>query len=173
MENLAIVDLGSNSARMAITEVAPDGRFREIKRVKENTRLSEGMGREKMLQEPAMQRTIEALKRFKQLYQSVPGVKVRAITTAAVRQARNRQEFLERVEREVGIQLQVLSGKKEAYYDYLGVVRTLKLNHCLILDVGGASCELVLVQQRRARNMISIPVGAVNLCDQRTFSGPR
>ena len=76
-----------------------------------------------------MQRTIEALKRFKQLYQSVPGVKVRAITTAAVRQARNRQEFLERVEREVGIQLQVLSGKKEAYYDYLGVVRILKLNH--------------------------------------------
>ena len=105
MENLAIVDLGSNSARMAITEVAPDGRFREIKRVKENTRLSEGMGREKLLQEPAMQRTIEALKRFKQLYQSVPGVKVQAITTAAVRQARNRQEFLERVEREVGIQL--------------------------------------------------------------------
>ena len=161
MENLAIVDLGSNSARMAITEVAPDGRFREIKRVKENTRLSEGMGREKMLQEPAMQRTIEALKRFKQLYQSVPGVKVRAITTAAVRQARNRQEFLERVEREVGIQLQVLSGKKEAYYDYLGVVRTLKLNHCLILDVGGASCELVLVQQRRARNMNASPVPVV------------
>lgn len=171
MENLAIVDLGSNSARMAITEVAPDGRFREVKRVKENTRLSEGMGREKMLQEPAMQRTIEALKRFKQLYQSVPGVKVRAITTAAVRQARNRQEFLERVEREVGIQLQVLSGKKEAYYDYLGVVRTLKLNHCLILDVGGASCELVLVQQRRARNMISIPVGAVNLSEQFHLNG--
>lgn len=47
VENLAIVDLGSNSARMAITEIAPDGRFREIRRVKENTRLSEGMGREK------------------------------------------------------------------------------------------------------------------------------
>ena len=54
VENLAIVDLGSNSARMAITEIAPDGRFREIRRVKENTRLSEGMGREKMLQESAI-----------------------------------------------------------------------------------------------------------------------
>lgn len=65
VENLAIVDLGSNSARMAITEIAPDGRFREIRRVKENTRLSEGMGREKMLQESAIERTIAALKRFK------------------------------------------------------------------------------------------------------------
>ena len=50
MENLAIVDLGSNSVRMAITEIADNGDFREIKRVKENTRLSEGMGTEKILQ---------------------------------------------------------------------------------------------------------------------------
>ena len=117
MENLAIVDLGSNSARMAITEIAPDGHFREIKRVKENTRLSEGMGREKMLQEDAMNRTIAALKRFKKIYEGMPHTQVRAITTAAVRQARNRQEFLNRVQKEVGIRLQVLSGKKEAYYD--------------------------------------------------------
>ncbi|MGM9906823.1 Ppx/GppA phosphatase family protein [Limosilactobacillus sp.] len=171
MENLAIVDLGSNSARMAITEIAPDGRFREIKRVKENTRLSEGMGREKMLQEDAMNRTIAALKRFKQIYEGMPHTQVRAITTAAVRQARNRQEFLNRVQKEVGIRLQVLSGKKEAYYDYLGVIRTMKLNHCLILDVGGASCELVLVQQRRARDMISIPVGAVTLSEQFHLNG--
>lgn len=171
MENLAIVDLGSNSARMAITEIAPDGRFREIKRVKENTRLSEGMGREKMLQEDAMNRTIAALKRFKQIYEEMPHTQVRAITTAAVRQARNRQEFLNRVQKEVGIRLQVLSGKKEAYYDYLGVIRTMKLNYCLILDVGGASCELVLVQQRRARDLISIPVGAVTLSEQFHLNG--
>ncbi len=170
-ENLAIVDLGSNSTRMAITEIAPDGRFREIKRVKENTRLSEGMGREKMLQKNAMDRTIAALKRFKKIYSTVPNIQVRAISTAAVRQARNRQEFLDRVEKEVGIHLQVLSGKKEAYYDYLGVIRTLKLNHCLILDVGGASCELILVQQRRARDLISLPVGAVNLSEQFHLGG--
>ena len=54
VENLAIVDLGSNSARMAVTEISPDGKFREIKRVKENTRLSEGMGHEKILQPEAI-----------------------------------------------------------------------------------------------------------------------
>ena len=93
MENLAIVDLGSNSVRMAITEIADNGDFREIKRVKENTRLSEGMGTEKILQPQAIEHTIAALKRFKRLYQGLPNLQVRAITTAAVRQAKNRREF--------------------------------------------------------------------------------
>lgn len=171
MENLAIVDLGSNSVRMAITEIAPDGSFKEVKRVKEDSRISEGMGREKMLQEHAMNRTIAALKRFKKLYNGLPHLKVRAITTAAVRQAKNQAEFLKRVKDEVGLELQVLSGAKEAYYDYLGVVRTLQLDHCLILDTGGASCELILVQHKKARNLISIPIGAVNISEQYHLGG--
>ena len=171
MKNLAIVDLGSNSARMAVNEISPDGRFREIKRVKENARLSEGMGREKILQPAEMDRVISALHRFKKIYEQYPGVEVRAITTAAVRQAHNRQEFLNRVKKETGIELRVLSGKKEAYYDYLGVIRTLKLNHCLILDVGGASCELILVEHRRASHLISVPIGAVNLSEQFQLGG--
>ncbi|MFJ6942797.1 MAG: exopolyphosphatase, partial [Limosilactobacillus mucosae] len=171
MENLAIVDLGSNSARMAVTEISPDGKFREIKRVKENTRLSEGMGHEKILQPEAMERTIQAIKHFKRQYQGLPNLQVQAIATAAVRQAKNRQEFLQRVKQETGLTVRVLSGYKEAYYDYLGVVRTLKLNHCLILDVGGASCELVLVQHRKARDLISLPIGAVNLSEQYHLGG--
>ena len=171
MENLAIVDLGSNSVRMAITEIADIGVFREIKRVKENTRLSEGMGTEKILQPQAIEHTIAALKRFKRLYQGLPNLQVRAITTAAVRQAKNRREFLDRVKKETGLEFQVLSGRKEAYYDYLGVVRTLKLSHCLILDVGGASSELILVQHKKARDLISLPFGAVNLSEQYHLGG--
>jgi len=171
LENLAIVDLGSNSVRMAITEIEADGTYREVKRVKEDSRISEGMGREKMLQPAAMDRTIAALKRFKRLYIGLPHLTVRAITTAAVRQARNQKEFLLRVKKETGIDLQVITGAKEAYYDYLGVIRTLELDHCLILDTGGASVELILVQHRKARNLISIPIGAVNLSEQFHLGG--
>lgn len=171
MENLAIVDLGSNSVRMAITEIQADGSFREVKRVKEDSRISEGMGREKILQPQAMDRTIAALKRFKKLYVGLPNLKVQAITTAAVRQAKNQTEFLQRVKRELGLDLQVLTGTKEAYYDYLGVVRSLNLDHCLILDTGGASCEIILVQHKKARNLISIPIGAVNLSEQFHLGG--
>lgn len=170
MENLAIVDLGSNSVRMAITEIADNGDFREIKRVKENTRLSEGMGTEKILQPQAIEHTIAALKRFKRLYQGLPNLQVRAITTAAVRQAKTAASFGPG-QKETGLEFQVLSGRKEAYYDYLGVVRTLKLSHCLILDVGGASSELILVQHKKARDLISLPFGAVNLSEQYHLGG--
>ncbi len=171
VENLAIVDLGSNSTRMAITRIEDDGSFREVKRVKENTRLSEGMGPEKKLRKPAMDRTIAAMKRFKQIYTTYPNLTVRCISTAAVRQASNQQVFLNRVKQEVGLELQILSGRQEAYYDYLGVERTLKMDHCLILDVGGASSELILVQRKQARDMISLPIGAVNLSEQFKLSG--
>lgn len=171
MENLAIVDLGSNSARLAITQINHNGSFHEIKRVKEDTRLSEGMGAAKILQPKAMDHTIAALKRFKTIYQHYDHVQVAGITTAAVRQAKNQQEFLQRVKQETGIDLKVLSGRQEAYYDYLGVVRTLKMEHCLILDVGGASCELVLVQHKKARDLISLPFGAVTISEQFHLGG--
>ena len=166
MKNLVIVDLGSNSARMAINSIADDGTFREIKRVKEDSRISEGMGRERLLRPQAMNRTIAALRRFKEIYEEYPNTEVRGITTAAVRMARNQNDFLNRVKQETGIKLHVLSGDDEAYYDYLGVINSLEVKDCLILDTGGASCELIDVHNGKARNMISIPIGAVSLSER-------
>ena len=166
MKNLVIVDLGSNSARMAIIAIAPDGTYKEIKRVKEDSRISEGMGRERLLRPQAMNRTIEALHRFKDIYEEFPNIEVRGITTAAVRMARNQNEFLHRVLVETGIKLEVLSGDDEAYYDYLGVVNSLETQDCLILDTGGASCELINVEHGKAHNLISIPIGAVSISER-------
>ena len=142
MKNLVIVDLGSNSVRMAINSITDEGTFREIRRVKEDSRISEGMGRERLLRPQAINRTIEALHRFKAIYEEYPRIEVRGITTAAVRMARNQKDFLKRVQRETGIKLEVLSGDDEAYYDYLGVINSLEVKDCLVLDTGGASCEL-------------------------------
>ena len=166
MKNLVIVDLGSNSVRMAINTIQNDGSFKEVKRIKEDSRISEGMGRERLLRPVAMQRTLDALKRFKKIYQTYPNIEVRGITTAAVRMARNQHEFLERVRKETGIRLEVLSGDDEAHYDYLGVMNSLEVKDCLILDTGGASCELINVHDGRADNLISIPFGAVSLSEQ-------
>ncbi|KRN93651.1 Ppx/GppA family phosphatase [Pediococcus stilesii] len=166
MKNLVIVDLGSNSVRMAINTIAEDGSFREIKRIKEDSRISEGMGRERLLRPQAMNRTIDALHRFKVIYEEYSNIEVRGITTAAVRMARNQREFLKRVQKETGIKLDVLSGDDEAYYDYLGVINSLEVKDCLILDTGGASCELIDVHEGKARNLISIPIGAVSLSER-------
>ncbi|AVK61784.1 exopolyphosphatase [Lactobacillus sp. CBA3605] len=166
MENLAIVDLGSNSARMAVNRLHPNGTVEEIKRVKEDTRLSKGMGAAHILQPAAIERTIKALLNFKQLYVHLPNTKVIGITTAAVRMAKNQTEFLDRVKKEVGLDLQVLAGDDEAYYDYLGVANSLVIQDCLILDTGGASCELILVKDGRKQQLISVPFGAVTLSEQ-------
>mgnify|MGYP003365134821 FL=1 len=166
MRNLAIVDLGSNSARMAVSRLHPNGTADEIKRVKEDTRLSESMGAEHVLQPAAIDRTIRALLDFKKIYTRMPNTDVIGITTAAVRMAKNQAAFLARVKREVGLELKVLSGDDEAYYDYLGVANSLVINDCLILDTGGASCELILVKNGRKQQLISIPFGAVTLSEQ-------
>jgi exopolyphosphatase/guanosine-5'-triphosphate,3'-diphosphate pyrophosphatase len=166
MKNLAIVDLGSNSARMAVNRLHPNGTADEIKRIKEDTRLSEGMGAQHVLSATAIDRTIKALQHFKRIYSRMPNTDVIGITTAAVRMAQNQAAFLARVKKEVGLDLKVLSGDDEAYYDYLGVANSLVVNDCLILDTGGASCELILVKGGQAKQLISVPFGAVTLSEQ-------
>ncbi len=169
IKNIAIFDLGSNSTRMAIYQVDSDGSFREIKRFKKMTRLAEGMGqnsRQSNLSKAAMRRTISALKGFKHECGQVPGVVIRGVATGAVRNAANNGEFLELVKKEVGVDIEILSGNSEAYYDYAGVMHAFDLKNCLICDMGGASFELVLVKDRKASNFISIPYGAVTLSEK-------
>lgn len=167
MENLAVIDLGSNSVRMTVTQIEDDGSYLVTRRVKEMVRLSENMGTEKTLKDPAIDRTIRALKEFQSIYQELPNVTLRAVATAAVRMAKNQKQFLKRVEAEVdGLKLKVISGAMEAHLDYQGVINTLPVTNCVIMDTGGASCELVLVQNGKAQNLISIPIGAVNLSER-------
>ncbi|QEA31905.1 Ppx/GppA phosphatase family protein [Secundilactobacillus malefermentans] len=168
MKNLVIVDLGSNSVRMAIIEISANGHHREVYRTKRDSRISQGMGtgKKKTLQEVAMARTIAAMKSFKARYERLPNVTLMGITTAAVRQASNQQEFVSRVKKEIGLDLRILSGDEEAYYDYLGAATRLKIEDCLILDIGGASCELINVKDGKEVNLISVPFGAVTLTEQ-------
>ncbi|MFC6171452.1 Ppx/GppA family phosphatase [Loigolactobacillus jiayinensis] len=166
MENFVVIDLGSNSVRMSITEIDDDGSFRAVQQHKEMVRLSEDMGDEKILREPAIKRTIAVLQQFATIYQQLPNVTLRAVATAAVRSAKNQKKFIKRVADEVaGLKIEVIPGTMEAYYDYLGVVNTLPVTNCVIMDTGGASCELVLVQNGKAQNLISLPIGAVNLTE--------
>lgn len=166
MAYLAIVDLGSNSTRMVVEVFNQDGTYTEIERIKEDTRLSEGMGEALFLQDFAIKRVLDALVRFKVIYSKYPGIKIVAIATAAVRQAVNQAEFLAKVKQIVGIEIQVLSGDDEAYYDYLGVKRTLNISDALLVDTGGASVELILIKNNQREALISVPFGAVSLSEK-------
>jgi exopolyphosphatase/guanosine-5'-triphosphate,3'-diphosphate pyrophosphatase len=166
MTRLAIVDLGSNSARMVVEELHDDGTYTEVLRHKTDTRISQGMGEEKMLQPEPIARTLTAIKAFQAAYAPYEVDEVRAITTAAVRTAANQAEFLAQVKAETGLDFQVLTGDEEAYYDYLGVVSTLELTDAVILDTGGASVEVIAVANGRNVAQVSLPFGAVNLSEK-------
>lgn len=166
MAYLAIVDLGSNSTRMVVEEIKPDGTYNEVQRVKEDTRLSEGMGEEAVLQDFAIVRVLQALKKFQRIYSQYPDIEIKAIATAAVRQAKNQADFLAQVKATVDVDIQVLSGDDEAYYDYLGVEHTLPIENALLVDTGGASVELILVKDRQKIALISVPFGAVSLSEK-------
>lgn len=164
-----MLDFGSNSTRISINRIEKDGTFTEIKRAKEMTRLAEGMGKpdgRKVLQESAIARTIEALLKFKKMYRDLPNVSIHGIATAAVREAENSEAFLEKVKAVTGVDVEVLSGNAEAYYDYVAVVRSLDIEDCVICDMGGGSFELIVVREKKAQNYVSIPYGAVSLSEK-------
>jgi len=165
---VAIIDLGSNSIRMNVVDVTED-KINVLSNIRTIVRLSEGMGDEKLLQQRAVDRTLKVLAEFKAVIDDMKVDEVRAIATAALRTANNRELFTVPA-REMGIDFEIISGEKEAYYDYMSVVNTLDVDDCLIVDIGGASTELIYVKDGVNCDMVSIPMAAVNITEK-YFSG--
>lgn len=166
MRHFGVIDLGSNSARLSVWQINEDSSVKQVLKLKEMVRLSEGMGEDRVLQEPAMVRTIQALVGFKKQYEGMHDLTLEAYATAATRMAANQKEFLKRVKKAVGVDIKVIPGTKEAELDFLGVINTLPIQNALIMDTGGASTELILVQNRKLQHLISIPFGSVNLSER-------
>jgi exopolyphosphatase / guanosine-5'-triphosphate,3'-diphosphate pyrophosphatase len=165
-ERVAVIDLGSNSARLIIMHIYVNGAYNLVYHQKESLRLGEGMGREQILQPEAMNRALGALKNCAQMCRIMKADVILAVATAAVRNARNGAEFLAQVEKETGLPIQVVSGESEAYLGYLGTINTIDVQDAVFFDLGGGSTELALVRNRRIVDSISLPIGAVNLTDK-------
>ncbi len=113
---LAAIDLGTNSFHMIIVRVRTNGTFEAIARVKESVRLGNRLQENGLIDPDSFRRGIDCLKRFKILAEN-SGAEIRAIATSALREASNREEFLEIVYQETGISIDVVSGYEEARFD--------------------------------------------------------
>ena len=165
---VAIIDLGSNSIRMNVIDIC-DNNAVVLENIRRIVRLSEGMGEEKLIRQNAVDRTLAVLKDFKKIIDDMAVDEVRAIATAALRSAKNSELFTVPAS-EIGIEFEIISGEREAYYDYMGVVNTLPVSDCMIVDIGGASTELIYVKDGKNTEMVSIPMAAVNITEK-YFSG--
>jgi exopolyphosphatase/guanosine-5'-triphosphate,3'-diphosphate pyrophosphatase len=165
---LAAIDLGTNSVHMVIANVTPDGRIEVIDRVKEMVRLGQRAFTTGQLSPETMALAGRALKTFGRLARVRRVERLRAVATSAVREARNGERFVQKLARETGLPIQIISGPEEARLIFRATRHALGLDggpH-LLVDVGGGSVELSLAQDGRPLWMRSLPLGVARLTQQ-------
>jgi exopolyphosphatase/guanosine-5'-triphosphate,3'-diphosphate pyrophosphatase len=165
-ERLAIIDLGSNSARLIVMHIYANGAYNLVYHQKETVRLSEGMGKSHTLRPDAVRRAVETMRTFAHMCLLFKVDKTLAVTTAAVRSAKNGPTLIELIESETGIRLESISGHDEAFIGYIGVINTINVEDGVLFDLGGGSTELTLIRDRKPQKVVSLPFGAVNLTEQ-------
>lgn len=170
---IGVIDLGSNSVRLQIIRITASGVTSLLHREKRMVRLGEGSFAEKRLQESAMRRALDALRFFADRCREYGAEEIAAVTTSAVRDAANGEEFVGRVLGETGIRLRILSGEEEARLIYLGVASGIKptRKNRLFIDIGGGSTELILEKRGEIALAISVNAGCVRLANR--FPSPQ
>jgi exopolyphosphatase / guanosine-5'-triphosphate,3'-diphosphate pyrophosphatase len=146
---VASADIGTNSTRLLVADVASDGSVAEVERLLEITRLGEGVDAGGTLGDVPMGRVTAVLERYAERARLLGAERLLAVATSAVRDASNRDEFLARVAA-TGFEQRLLSGEQEAATTFAGVRsrtpggESVAADGTLVIDVGGGSTELVL-----------------------------
>jgi exopolyphosphatase/guanosine-5'-triphosphate,3'-diphosphate pyrophosphatase len=162
-QQLAVVDLGSNSFRLQIGRLV-DGQVYPLDSLKESVRLAAGLTADKRLDADAQQRALAALRRFgERLRGFAPGT-VRAVATNTLRVAKNAADFLPRAEQALGFSIEVIGGREEARLVYSGATHSLPAaeHRRLVVDVGGGSTEFIVGRQAEPQLMESLYMGCVS-----------
>lgn len=172
---LAAIDVGTNSIHMVIARIQPQiPAFTIIGREKATVRLGDFCKKTGELSAEAMDRAMIALRRCLEVAKSVNAEQTIAVATSAVREAPNGQAFLQRIEDELGLWINLISGTEEARRIYLGVLSGMNFNNQphVIVDIGGGSTELILGDGHEPRTLSSTKVGAVRLSAEHVTTDP-
>ena len=163
-----IIDIGTNSCRLFIAELENTSEGKKIKRelVKdvEIVKLGEGVNKTHNLNPNAIKRTLDCLKKYKEKASSYGVENIRAFATSAVRDAENRDIFLQEVSK-LGIKIECISGKTEATLNFLGNSLVFK-DRILVVDIGGGSTEFTLGKDKSIDFIQSINIGAVRATEK-------
>ena len=170
-EKLASIDIGTNTVRLLIGTFTDDGILERVQGENRITRLGEGFIHTGRLLEVPMARTVEVLKDYVEKAEMKGVTAVIAVATSVAREASNRKVFQERVQKEVGIALNIINGEEEGRLTALGVSHLFGDMEKVILDIGGGSTEIVIVRHD-GREGISLPLGVVHLKERFINSDP-
>ncbi len=174
VQRLAAIDIGSNSVRLMVAEPLRDGNYRILDEEREATRLGRTLNSTGSLDEAAIDLTLAALRRFKQIALGFQANPLRTIATCAVREATNGPEFCRRAKAELEIDVEIISAEQEARLAFYSVQRAFDLagKNVVIADIGGGSTELILASGNLIEGTFTSPLGAVRLSEMFGQGGP-
>lgn len=167
----AAVDLGSNSFHLVIVRVV-SGSVQIIGKVKQKVRLAAGLDDNMVLDEVSMERGWRCLETFAERLQDIPLSNIKVVGTATLRLAKNANVFIEKAQSILNHKLEVISGEEEARQIYLGVAYT-SANHgnTLVIDIGGASTEVIIGNDMQPINLVSLDMGCVTFKERFFVNG--
>lgn len=170
---VAAIDIGTNSIRLLKAEII-NGRLMSGNKELNMTRIGEGVNETGMLSEAGMERSVSALVDFENKAREWGAEKIYALATSAVRDSKNRDEFLKRVNDACGLNIEVISGDQEAKIGFLGVLAGVEeINgSILVIDVGGGSTELIVGDSDGIAFAHSANVGAVRMTGKHITTDP-
>ena len=171
---LAAIDVGSNTIRLTVAEVEPDGTYRILDEEREMVRLGHDMDRTGRLSEDAVERALAAIGKMKAIADGFEVKEIRAIATSAVREAANGRAFTREVFRQHKVRIDVISGEEEAELAFRSATRHFSLDgrSSAVVDIGGGSLEVILAAGTVIDQIHSLPLGAVRVTERLVRSDP-
>ena len=165
---IAAIDVGSNSIRQIIADVAPDGSIEVVDEMKAHPRLGKGLDASGALSTESMDLAVEALQRMAMLARQHGAQRIEAVATSAVRDAENSELFLARVKQATGLKVRVLKGEDEARLCFRSALAHFELGagRAVVMDIGGGSLELALSADGVVDRLTSLPLGALRLTER-------
>lgn len=160
----AVIDIGSNSARLVIYQESSEYGFHLICERKSKVRIGEGAYEAGgYLQPVGVQRAYLALKEFMATCEHYPIVKILCVATSALRDAPNGSEFTAWIKQELGLTIEIIDGKKEALFGAIGAQNLLPIQNGITIDIGGGSSDLALIKNSIIIDTYSLNIGTVRL----------
>lgn len=165
---LAAIDVGTNSIRLIIAELDGDSSYRVLDDEKEITRLGAGLSETGRMAPGAIERSVQAIGRMREIADGFGCGAVRAVGTAVVREAENAGELRDAVLRRTGVEIEIISPEREAQLAFRSVASAFNIKDqaAAIMDIGGGSTEVVLSSRGLIETVYAIPMGAVRVTER-------
>lgn len=169
---ISAIDIGSNAMRMIIAEANLNERgeiyLRELKKIRSPIRLGKEVFLDQPISEKTLEESINTFIHFKNINQKYEVQSCRAVATSALREAKNKIDFIEKIEKHSGIKIELIDGIEEAQLIFLAVSKEidLKTGSQVLIDIGGGSVEITFTEQGKRVESKSFPMGTVRILDQ-------